>query len=110
MERPASHQGTDRPEAKNSAVLFPALFPKNKDGPKQSARDSATITQSQKPRLIRYPPRINDRKNIVFRSGYSSVKQKFPAKLARALVFFVFSMKNGLEKDSASVYINIFYA
>jgi hypothetical protein len=32
MERPASHQGTERPEAKNSAVLLPERFPKKSAG------------------------------------------------------------------------------
>ncbi len=32
IERPASHQGTERPEAKNSAVLLPERFPKKSAG------------------------------------------------------------------------------
>ena len=35
IERPASHQGTERPEAKNSAVLLPERFPKKSAGTKQ---------------------------------------------------------------------------
>src|SRR3954469_22148292 len=46
MERPASHQGTERPEAKNSDVLRPARSPKNSAGPKQIRREPATISQS----------------------------------------------------------------
>src|SRR3954463_891796 len=46
MERPASHQGTARPEAKNSEVLFPARLPKNSAGTKQIRIVAATITQS----------------------------------------------------------------
>ena len=47
MERPASHQGTARPEAKNSAVLFPDRFPKKSAGTKQTASVAAMITQSR---------------------------------------------------------------
>ena len=36
----ASHHGTERPEAKNSAVLLPDRFPKNSAGTKQMATDS----------------------------------------------------------------------
>ena len=32
IERPASHQGTERPDAKNSDVLLPARLPKNRAG------------------------------------------------------------------------------
>ncbi len=39
IERPASHHGTDRPEAKNSEVLLPARLPKNSAGTKQMSRD-----------------------------------------------------------------------
>jgi hypothetical protein len=46
MERPASHQGTERPETKNSEVFFPARFPKNSAGPKQTRSVSATTSQS----------------------------------------------------------------
>ena len=35
IDRPASHHGTARPEAKNSDVLRPARLPKNSAGPKQ---------------------------------------------------------------------------
>ena len=34
MEMPASHHGTERPEAKNSAVLLPERLPKNSAGTK----------------------------------------------------------------------------
>jgi hypothetical protein len=46
IESPASHQGTDRPDAKNSAVLFPDRREKNKEGMKQIANDATTMTQS----------------------------------------------------------------
>src|SRR6476661_9976121 len=46
IERPASHQGTARPEAKNSEVLRPARSPKNSAGPKQIKSEAATISQS----------------------------------------------------------------
>ena len=40
MESPASHHGTERPEAKNSAVLLPERLPKNSAGTKQMATES----------------------------------------------------------------------
>ena len=40
IESPASHQGTERPEAKNSAVPLPARLPKNKAGTKQMNSES----------------------------------------------------------------------
>jgi hypothetical protein len=46
MESPASHHGTERPEAKNSEVLFPALLAKKSAGKKQTRREMTTITQS----------------------------------------------------------------
>jgi hypothetical protein len=46
MESPASHQGTARPDAKNSEVLFPARLPKKSDGKKQMTSEMRTITQS----------------------------------------------------------------
>ncbi len=46
MEMPASHQGTERPEAKNSAVLLPERFPKNSAGTKQIATDRNAMIQS----------------------------------------------------------------
>jgi len=46
MESPASHQGTARPDAKNSDVLFPARLPKNNDGKKQMTSEMRTIAQS----------------------------------------------------------------
>ncbi len=46
IERPASHQGTALPEAKNSEVLLPALFPKNREGKKQTIRERMMIIQS----------------------------------------------------------------
>ena len=46
MESPASHQGTARPEAKNSDVLLPARLPKNRAGTKQMKRLTTTMIQS----------------------------------------------------------------
>jgi hypothetical protein len=43
IERPASHQGTDRPEAKNSVVLRPDRLEKNSAGTKQIAIRPAMI-------------------------------------------------------------------
>src|SRR6185503_1369376 len=47
IDRPASHHGTERPEAKNSEVFFPASLPKNSAGKKQMNRVKATIAQSR---------------------------------------------------------------
>ena len=46
IESPASHQGTERPEAKNSDVLLPARLPKNNAGTKQINNENITMTQS----------------------------------------------------------------
>ena len=47
IESPASHQGTARPEAKNSEVLCgPPAAPKNSAGTKQTSSVAATMTQS----------------------------------------------------------------
>src|SRR5579871_737901 len=46
IDRPASHQGTARPEAKNSVVLRPARFAKKSAGTKQTRRLRATMIQS----------------------------------------------------------------
>jgi hypothetical protein len=46
MERPASHQGTERPEAKNSDVLLPERFAKKSAGTKQTRMETAAIIQS----------------------------------------------------------------
>src|SRR6059058_2665050 len=47
IDKPASHHGTARPEAKNSDVLFPARLPKKSAGTKQIRIVSVTITQSR---------------------------------------------------------------
>src|SRR5436190_4921772 len=47
IDRPASHHGTERPEAKNSDVLLPARLPKNSAGTKQIRIVMATMTQSR---------------------------------------------------------------
>jgi hypothetical protein len=46
IERPASHHGTDLPEAKNSDVFLPARYPKNSEGKKQMTRERMTMIQS----------------------------------------------------------------
>src|SRR5574339_282411 len=46
IDRPASHHGTDRPDAKNSDVFFPARLPKNSAGTKQTSSEMATMAQS----------------------------------------------------------------
>ena len=54
IEIPASHQGTDRPETKNSAVPLPARLPKNKEGTKQIASERIMIIQSSGWRCMGY--------------------------------------------------------
>jgi hypothetical protein len=46
IDKPASHQGTDRPEAKNSDVLLPDRLENSSAGRKQMANVNATMTQS----------------------------------------------------------------
>src|SRR3954454_22727524 len=46
IERPASHHGTERPEAKNSEVLLPARLPKKSAGTKQMSSVSEMMSQS----------------------------------------------------------------
>ena len=46
IESPASHHGTERPDAKNSDVFLPARLPKNSAGAKQISSDAATMIQS----------------------------------------------------------------
>ena len=46
IERPASHHGTERPEAKNSAVLPLERFARKSAGTKQIRIEAATMTQS----------------------------------------------------------------
>jgi hypothetical protein len=46
MERPASHQGTLRPEAKNSDVLLPERFARKSAGTKQTRIVRTAMTQS----------------------------------------------------------------
>src|SRR5947209_7513598 len=52
IERPASHHGTERPDAKNSVVFFPARRPKNRAGAKQTRSVARTISQSIRCRCI----------------------------------------------------------
>jgi len=46
IESPASHHGTERPDAKNSAVLFPERFPKKSAGAKQIPTEINAMIQS----------------------------------------------------------------
>src|SRR5687768_3547245 len=46
IDKPASHHGTERPEAKNSEVFRPARLPKNSAGTKQTSTDATTMAQS----------------------------------------------------------------
>ncbi len=46
-EMPANHQGTERPEAKNSVVLLPERLPKASAGRKQTKMQAAAIIQSR---------------------------------------------------------------
>src|SRR5215213_4661857 len=52
IDSPASHHGTERPEAKNSDVLLPARLPKNRAGTKQIRIVTSTITQSRATSLM----------------------------------------------------------
>src|SRR5215216_1069575 len=52
IERPASHQGTERPEAKNSEVLLPDLLPKKRAGAKQTPTARRAMIQSSALRCI----------------------------------------------------------
>src|ERR1700733_3934066 len=47
IDKPASHHGTERPDAKNSVVFFDARLPKKRDGKKQMHRLTTTIIQSR---------------------------------------------------------------
>src|SRR5690348_12474173 len=53
IDRPASHHGTDRPDAKNSVVFLPARLPKKSAGMKHTASDAATMSQSSSCRCMR---------------------------------------------------------
>src|SRR6186997_3304186 len=53
IERPANHHGTERPEAKNSEVLFPARLPKNNAGTKHTSSVATTMSQSKNCMCIR---------------------------------------------------------
>src|SRR3954468_1203861 len=46
IERPASHHGTERPEAKNSEVFLPERLPKKSAGAKQMPTASRAMIQS----------------------------------------------------------------
>ena len=46
IESPASHHGTDRPEAKNSVVLLPDAFGEKQCRNKTDRQRAATMTQS----------------------------------------------------------------
>ena len=46
IDRPASHHGTERPEAKNSVVFLPARLPTKSAGAKQIRTAMAATNQS----------------------------------------------------------------
>ena len=46
IDKPASHHGTERPEAKNSAVLLPERLATNSAGAKQISTQKAAMIQS----------------------------------------------------------------
>src|SRR5262249_59052323 len=46
IETPISHQGADRPDVKNSAVLEPPRFASSKAGKKETAIETTTMIQS----------------------------------------------------------------
>src|ERR671911_144483 len=47
IDSPASHHGTERPEAKNSVVSLPARFPTKRAGAKQIRTATAATSQSR---------------------------------------------------------------
>src|SRR5437868_710836 len=47
IESPASHHGTERPEAKNSVVFLPARRATKSAGTKQTRIESTTMNQSR---------------------------------------------------------------
>jgi hypothetical protein len=55
IETPISHQGAERPEVKNSAVLEPARRARNSAGMKAAASATTTINQSRLVSSIRRP-------------------------------------------------------
>src|SRR5919206_3743638 len=55
IERPASHHGTERPEAKNSEVFLPERRPKKSAGAKQMPTASRAMIQSSVVRCMRRP-------------------------------------------------------
>src|SRR5678815_4633889 len=57
IDRPASHHGTERPDAKNSDVFLPARLPKNRAGTKQMRSVKTTIAQSSGSRVTGAPSR-----------------------------------------------------
>src|SRR5215212_7341004 len=57
-ERPASHQGTERPEAKNSEVFLPERLPKKSAGAKQIPTATSAMIQSSAVRCMRRPFRF----------------------------------------------------
>ena len=52
IERPASHHGTVRPDAKNSEVFLPARLAKNSDGAKHTTSVIPMTAQSSAVRCI----------------------------------------------------------
>jgi hypothetical protein len=54
IEIPASHHGTERPEAKNSAVLLPERLPKNSAGTKHIRIEVIAMNQSRGWRIMEY--------------------------------------------------------
>src|SRR5690349_2134473 len=56
IDRPPSHHGTARPDAKNSDVLRPARRPKNSAGAKQITSVAPTISQSRNERVMSTEP------------------------------------------------------
>src|SRR6266550_7562783 len=55
MDNPASHHGTERPEAKNSEVLSPDFLPTNNAGTKQMTMQPMAMIQSSNWRCMRKP-------------------------------------------------------
>src|SRR4029079_3034155 len=70
IDSPASHQGTARPEAKNSDVLRPARWAKNNAGPKQIKSETATISQSSGERCMDAAESMRSRPDGRAKSGH----------------------------------------
>src|SRR4051812_19783420 len=78
IDKPASHQGTDRPDAKNSDVLLPERLEKNNAGKKQMSSVNRTMPQSMGWRCMGCPSaRKTRRKAHGFAAGPAAHPRAF---------------------------------